>query len=49
MPNDNKDNELMVRIALCLVAMFMVTTLAFCAPEPSINPTVASVQEGYED
>lgn len=35
--NDDKDNELMKRIILCLVAFTMVTTLAFCAPEPAMT------------
>lgn len=41
--NHQDDNELMKRIVLCVIAMLMLTTLAFCSPEPSLNPTVAYV------
>lgn len=43
--NQQDDNELMKRIVLCVIAMLMLITLAFCAPEPSLNPTVAYVSK----
>lgn len=41
--NQQDDNELMKRIVLCVIAMLMLTTLAFCAPDTQLTPTVAYV------